>query len=70
MSMSYIRRTYGVPAKRGAVVMYQRHPCQPAVKGRITGARNAHIRVRLDGEKYSVPFHPTDEAITYVEGQA
>jgi hypothetical protein len=57
MSMDYIRRQYGVPAKRGARVRYT-GGLSPA-EGRITSARGPHIRVRLDGEKRSDVYHPT-----------
>lgn len=53
---SYIRRYYGVPAKRGMRVTYQGKP------GVITGTSGPHLRVRLDGEKNSLPYHPSDLA--------
>jgi len=54
MSLEYIRKYYGVPAKRGAQVRYK------GTHGIITGSRGAYIRVRLEGEKRSLPYHPTD----------
>ena len=59
MSMDYIRRTYGVPAKRGARVRLNWCPPAPAVEGVITGAAGARLRIRLDGEKRSRTAHPT-----------
>ena len=53
MSFAYIRRAYGVPAKRGARVTIEGRP------GTVTSARSGHVRVRMDGEKYSRPYHPT-----------
>lgn len=53
MSMEYIRTHYAVPAKRGGRVEYEGKP------GVITGTRDAHLRIRLDGEKHSLPYHPT-----------
>jgi hypothetical protein len=57
MSMDYIRRTYGVPAKRGSRVEYM-YPTTSR-RGTITGARGARLRVKLDGDKHSRVFHPT-----------
>ena len=53
MSMAWIRRQYGVPAKRGGRVFYQGRP------GVITGSVSEYIRVRLDGEPRSRRYHPT-----------
>lgn len=60
MSLAYIRRYYGVPAKRGGRVTYKGMP------GVITGSSDAHLRVRLDGETESVILHPTWN-VTYGE---
>ena len=57
MSMKYIRKTYGVPVKRGACVEFT---CPGGViQGTITSSRGPYILVRLDGDKFSMPFHPT-----------
>lgn len=58
MSMDYIRKTYGVPAKRGGTVRYT-PPLHDPRKGTIVGSRDAYLRVRLDGEKRTVFLHPT-----------
>ncbi len=55
MSMEYIRKTYDVPAKRGAMVLYKGKP------GIITGSRGAHLRIKLDGDTKSGIYHPTWE---------
>ena len=55
MSMDYVRRTYSVPAKRGGRIKFEGKP------GVITSARGGGLRIRLDGEKHSVPVHPTWE---------
>ncbi|MBB3665963.1 hypothetical protein FB384_004922 [Prauserella sediminis] len=61
MSLDYIRRHYGVPAKRGGRIRdYQGR------SGVITGAADASLTVRLDGERRSVRYHPTWQ-ITYDE---
>ena len=61
-SFGYVRAYYGVPARRGARVIADGNP------GRITSGDGAHIRVRLDGEKRSRPWHPTWR-IDYLDGQ-
>ncbi len=51
--MDYIRKAYGVPAKRGGRVNCEgRH-------GVITGTRGPYLRIRIDGEKASRLYHPT-----------
>jgi hypothetical protein len=52
-SLDYVRRYYGVPARRGMRVVADGKP------GVITCGAGAHIRIRLDGEKRSHPWHPT-----------
>ncbi|MFI5839425.1 hypothetical protein ACIA8K_06895 [Catenuloplanes sp. NPDC051500] len=52
MSLAYIRQRYAVPARRGARVV------AAGQLGVITSARGAYIRVRLDGERHSTPWHP------------
>ncbi len=58
MSLAQIRKTYNVPAKRGARVEYLAHDGE-LMEGTITGTRGPHLRVRLDGNKFSTIFHPT-----------
>jgi len=55
--MKYIRDYYGVPAKRGAKIIYTGNG--ERVEGRITGSINAHLRARLEGVEYAVILHPT-----------
>lgn len=63
MSLAYIRRVYGVPAKRGAIVTYLASDGE-IIPAKITGSRGARIRAKLqryDGTyntKSSI-FHPT-----------
>lgn len=54
MGLKYIRDTYGVPATRGARVRYQGR-----FVGVITSASGPHIKIRRDGDKHSLPYHPT-----------
>lgn len=55
MSLEYIRKTYNVPAKRGAHVIANGEP------GVITGARGAYLRIRVEGRKKIGFYHPTWE---------
>lgn len=61
MSIAYIRKRYGVPAKRGGRVLFDGKP------GVITGTSAARLRIRLDGEKRSEIYHPT-WLIAYTDG--
>jgi len=59
MSMEYVRKTYGVPAKRGRLVeVYYRFQglWRLAVRDRITSASNC---IYVGG----VPVHPTDNVV-------
>jgi len=56
--LEYIRKHYGVPAKRGARVLCDWYPQEPARTGTVTGAYGPRIRVRLDGETRSCFAHP------------
>lgn len=58
MSLSYIRSTYNIPAKRGARVRFTGNSDR-AVTGTITGASGHLLRIRLDGEQKSRSYHPT-----------
>ena len=53
MGMRYIREYYKVPAKRGMNVVAQ------GEKGVIVGAKGQYLRVRIEGEKKVLSFHPT-----------
>lgn len=64
MSISWIRKSYGVPAKVGGRVEYWGD--KERKLGTITGARNQYLLIRLDGEKSAMPFHPK-WALIYVE---
>jgi len=59
MSMDYIRNYYGVPAQRGGRVRYTggRHP----QLGTITGSEGQYLTIQLDGQRHSMPYHPTWE---------
>ena len=67
--LGYIRRTYGVPAWRGARVLCDWYPPEPARDGVITGSDDARLRVRLDGENRSRICHPTWN-MTYAAAQS
>ena len=55
MSLAYIRKSYGVPAKRGAKVLYQG---KPAV---ITSGPRSYLRLRFEHETRATRkvYHPT-----------
>lgn len=55
--MEYIRKNYGVPAKRGARIEYAAF--EPPKAGTIVGSKGAHLRIRLDGQKKIKSYHPT-----------
>lgn len=56
--MEYIRNNYSVPAKVGGRVEYTGDPGVTR-QGIITGERNGLLRIRLDGNRRSLSFHPT-----------
>ena len=57
--MNWIRKTYNVPAKRGGRVVYSGGSDDRY--GTITGSRGQYLLIRLDGDKASLPYHPTWE---------
>lgn len=60
MSMEYIRKHYGVPAKRGGRVRYTPDGNRYlAHEGVIVGSRGAYLRVRMGAEKNAGTYHPT-----------
>lgn len=65
MSMKYIRDHYGVPAKRGARVLYS-PPNEQARYGTIKISSGAGLIIKLDGNKKSAIYHPT-WCIEYLE---
>ncbi|MEH0110618.1 hypothetical protein V6N00_12980 [Tersicoccus sp. MR15.9] len=58
MSLDLIRRTYAVPARRGARVRYTggATPIEGTITGTVAGT--AHLRVRLDGQRKPIVLHP------------
>lgn len=57
--MEYIRKTYGVPAKRLGRVEYTGG--QTPRSGTITGASGGSLKVCMDGHRHSAKYHPTWE---------
>lgn len=55
MSMESIRNYRNVPAKRGMRV-FSRHSQR---WGTIISGRGGHLRIRLDGDKHAMSYHPT-----------
>jgi hypothetical protein len=66
MSMAYVRKYYGVPAKRGGRIEYTGG--RTARQGVITSATNGRINVRFDGDTFTSHMHPTWE-IRYLEAK-
>lgn len=58
MSFDFVRKTYGVPAKRGGKVEV-RGPDDCWMSGKLVRADH-HVIVRPDGMDVSLRFHPTD----------
>ena len=54
MSLKYIRDHYGVPARRGGRVRYNKK-----LEGTIIGSEGALLRVHMDGDGFSLKYHPT-----------
>jgi hypothetical protein len=57
MSMAWVRKRYGVPAKRGGRVEYSGEG-RPE-RGTIRSARGGRLWITLDDVKHPMPFHPT-----------
>ena len=57
--MEYIRKYYQVPVKRGMKVIAN------GKSGEITSARGAYLKIRIEGEKKPIIYHPTWE-IQYI----
>ena len=60
MSMEWVRKNYGVPAKRGGRVEYNGSRSGPRL-GTIIASVGPHLRIRLDGDKDALIYHPTWE---------
>jgi hypothetical protein len=63
--MEYIRKTYGVPAKRGMRIVFD--DGHHRYEGKIIGTSSTLLRVRVDTPPQRAPmhFHPTYH-ITYL----
>lgn len=59
MSMAWVRKAYGVPAKRGMRVVYT--GSGSPVSGTIRSARTGRLKIQLDGSKSTKSYHPTWE---------
>ena len=66
MSLDYIRRYYGVPAKRGGRVSWA--TSKGVRLGTITRATN-YVYVRFDDAKHPVPLHPKEDGLSYLEAR-
>ena len=52
--LEYVRNYYRVPAKKGKIVSYN------GKLGIITGASGPHVKVKLEGMKHALCYHPSD----------
>lgn len=68
MSIDYVRRYYGVPARNGGRVRYTGEGEDRPEFGTIMSASGAHLNIRLDGQKHALPFHPTWR-LEYLDGE-
>ena len=57
--MRYIRRHYGVPARRGGRVRYTGGPDGLARLGTIRCSKGQYLSILLDGDKIPGKYHPT-----------
>jgi hypothetical protein len=59
--MEYIRKAYGVPAKRGGRITYHDNGTGKALLCTIVAARGHYLRVRKDGAhpRCILTLHPT-----------
>lgn len=57
-TMAWIRKSYGVPAKRGMRILYT--GCGRQEFGTVrSAASGGHLNIQLDGIRHTMPFHPT-----------
>jgi len=66
MSMDYVRRYYGVPAKVGGRVELDTN--KGTRRGVITSASH-YIYVRFDDCKFAVPLHPQEDGLRYLDDE-
>jgi hypothetical protein len=64
VSFDYVRRFYGVPAKRGGRVSWVEPTFGNTLHGTIVSASH-YVHVRFDGAELVHRFHPTDPGLTY-----
>ena len=59
--MEYIRKFYGVPAKRGAKVrIHVSYDKDVTFNGTIVASKGEYIKVKIPGGKKSLAYHPVD----------
>ena len=62
MSMEYIRKYYGVPAKRGGKVKIINQKVGVQFAGIITGSKDAYLRISINRQRSGL-YHPTDNIV-------
>lgn len=58
--IEYTRQTYGVPARRGARILFMQRD-----KGTILSSKNGRLHIKFDGIRRTAWLHPTWE-VTYL----
>lgn len=56
--MEWVRRNYGVPAKRGGRVEYTGND-KPELGTIISATMSGHLKVELDSQTRAIRLHPT-----------
>lgn len=56
-AFEYIRKTYGVPARKGGIVIYSGG--EKPRNGLIVGAEGQYLLVKLGSDKGTYRLHPT-----------
>lgn len=61
MSIEWVRKNYRVPAKIRGRVVYTGEGKDKPEYGTIIGTSSGHLKIRMDGQKHGLPYHPTWE---------
>jgi len=59
----YINNYYGLNIRRGTNITYNGRG------GKVTGTSNAHVMIKLDGDKNAKPYHPRTDGLEYPDSR-
>lgn len=59
IAQEYIKERWGLSVKRGMRIVTER-----GYQGTVTHMSGSYVHIRLDGERVSLPYHPT--SVKYV----